>query len=589
MARLLLYTLQVYILIQTTSAQNDTPLNTTRETVGWVHGPNYRSTSDIVFSCVLTMTLCVWSALHLNIPAAKQSSAREWIRNTGWVCLGIFGPELVMFTAWKQWASARALQNMMQNKIQCSRCPDDKLKNTISVDDCPCGRRKGSITANVQPPDWTVVQGFYATMGGFVFELDSQSASTILNTPTEDIRFTITPQGLQLLAECGLDLAIETREILDKNKSDGLTKAIVILQAGWMVVQSISRLGYRLPVTLLEVNTIGHVICALFIYVLWWRKPRGVTEATVLKAPWVPAMAAYMMMSSDLDSTDGWRQWATLKPPLLPELCNLTFMRERSDSNSLDDTNPETVTTFLSAIEEDCDIISNRAHKAGFASLGLATQIDLNSVSVKGQKSFQHYSDQARIENLTQSARWKLALEAMDMLPHLCCRLEDLQKSINSEVQTYQPQVMLRERASNWPTKGSIPPYRGMLMGMALWFASIAFGAVHVAAWNDNFPTTTEKWLWRISSLYLAWAGLLWLSVCFFGAVSHRFVVIWDRCITGHASKPVYMFLIPLCSICGTIYAFARVFLVIESVISLRKLPPRMYLTPDWSEMIPHL
>lgn len=78
-------------------AQYDTPLNTTSESVGWVYAPNYRSTSDIIFSCLLTMGLCVWSALHLNIRAQDETKLRTWIRNIGWVGLGVFGPELVMY------------------------------------------------------------------------------------------------------------------------------------------------------------------------------------------------------------------------------------------------------------------------------------------------------------------------------------------------------------------------------------------------------------------------------------------------------------------------------------------------------------
>ena len=473
---------------------------------------------------------------------------------------------------------------MMQATASCSECPSKPTETIGSKDAHLSDGRTVSVGTKDDPPEWTVVHGYYATMGGFVVELDSEAASTILNTPLDHKRLTITPQGLQLLGECGLIPSIETREILDKNKSDGLTKAIVILQAGWMVVQSISRLAYNLPITLLEVNTLGHVICAMFIYTLWWRKPREVTEPTILKGSWVPAMAAYMIMSSDLDDTDGWREWASLRPPLSPELSNLTF-----DSNKSSERDKDDFGTVISPNDDGSDRFSICAHKAGFGTLGLASRVTLQSASGKRQRSFHHHFDQAKLESQTQIARWKLALDAMATFPHLICRLSTLQKSLNSEPQTYQPQVMLQARASNWPTKGSIPPYRGMLMGMALWFASIAFGAVHVAAWNEYFPTTMEKWLWRSSSLYLAWAGSLWLSICCLGAVSRRFVAIWDMCITGRAGKAVYICLIPVCVICGLVYAFARVFLVTESVISLRKLPPRMYITPDWPEVIPHL
>ena len=32
-------------------------------------------------------------------------------------------------------------------------------------------------------------------------------------------------------------------------------------------------MAQRIPISLLELNTFGHAICALFIYLLWWEKP----------------------------------------------------------------------------------------------------------------------------------------------------------------------------------------------------------------------------------------------------------------------------------------------------------------------------
>jgi len=37
-------------------------------TVGWVSDPNGRGTLSLIISCVVTFTLCVWSALHVNVP-----------------------------------------------------------------------------------------------------------------------------------------------------------------------------------------------------------------------------------------------------------------------------------------------------------------------------------------------------------------------------------------------------------------------------------------------------------------------------------------------------------------------------------------
>ena len=40
----------------------------------------------------------------------------------------------------------------------------------------------------------------------------------------------------------------------------------------------------HIPISLLELNTLGHAICALLIYVLWWEKPFEVDIPTTLQS-----------------------------------------------------------------------------------------------------------------------------------------------------------------------------------------------------------------------------------------------------------------------------------------------------------------
>lgn len=79
------------------------------QTVSWVSDPNGRGTVSLVETCVLTLSLCVWSAIHLNIPGSGETSWSRRLRNLKWIAVGIFGPELVVLAAWKQWSSAKAL------------------------------------------------------------------------------------------------------------------------------------------------------------------------------------------------------------------------------------------------------------------------------------------------------------------------------------------------------------------------------------------------------------------------------------------------------------------------------------------------
>lgn len=48
-----------------------------------------------------------------------------------------------------------------------------------------------------------------------------------------------------------------------------------------MMIQTIARKVAGLPVTLLELNTLVHIGCAIILYLLWWCKPQDVSEPIV--------------------------------------------------------------------------------------------------------------------------------------------------------------------------------------------------------------------------------------------------------------------------------------------------------------------
>ncbi len=80
--------------------------------------PNGRGTFSLVLSCLLTLGLCVWSAMHLDIPPHEESSLQTWGRNIKWGLIGIFAPELVVFAAWRQNNSAKELYAHMNHHIK---------------------------------------------------------------------------------------------------------------------------------------------------------------------------------------------------------------------------------------------------------------------------------------------------------------------------------------------------------------------------------------------------------------------------------------------------------------------------------------
>ena len=68
--------------------------------VTWEPSCNGRGTFDILSSCVITLLLCVWSAVHLNVPRPGTSWGKRIRTRMLWMTLALFAPEMVAFTAW---------------------------------------------------------------------------------------------------------------------------------------------------------------------------------------------------------------------------------------------------------------------------------------------------------------------------------------------------------------------------------------------------------------------------------------------------------------------------------------------------------
>ena len=67
--------------------------------VHWRPSPNTRGTFDILTTCIITMLLCVWTAVHLNI-SPPESFWGPKFRKVWWLILALLAPELIAYTAW---------------------------------------------------------------------------------------------------------------------------------------------------------------------------------------------------------------------------------------------------------------------------------------------------------------------------------------------------------------------------------------------------------------------------------------------------------------------------------------------------------
>lgn len=113
-------------------------------------------------------------------------------------------------------------------------------------------------------------------------------------------------------------LNISKEDLQDKSKASGLAKALVCLQASWFCVQCLVRVGQALPVTLLEINTFAHSICALLVYSLWWDKPLDVEKPTYLPVQGIHAVSKW----SDIERHNYTRRFIEYLPVLISDLKN---------------------------------------------------------------------------------------------------------------------------------------------------------------------------------------------------------------------------------------------------------------------------
>lgn len=207
---------------------------------GWVDQADGRGTLDIIWSCIFTIFLCSWTALCLNLPAEKENQVQRLVRKLRWMALTIFGPEFTLSFAVGQWASAR---------------------------------RSTWAFHLLGYPQWTIRHAFFADMGGLVVQApDCQP-------------FPINAKQAHFLVAKGYVPFPDIREkvIKDKNKADGLARLATIVQTIWFVLQCIGRGTQHLPITTLELSTLGFVFCTLPTFLCWFHKPLDIDTPIYLK------------------------------------------------------------------------------------------------------------------------------------------------------------------------------------------------------------------------------------------------------------------------------------------------------------------
>ena len=107
----------------------------------------------------------------------------------------------------------------------------------------------------------------------------------------------------------------------------------------------------------------------------------------------------------------------------------------------------------------------------------------------------------------------------------------------------------------------------------------VVFGGIHCAGWFFEFPSNDEAILWRVCSTILTSFPVLFPLYFFFLARLYGFLDSINRPVAVN----------PLSVLFILIYAMSRLLLLVEAVISLRRLTPGTLALVNWTSFIPHI
>ncbi|KAG1736268.1 hypothetical protein EDD22DRAFT_787537, partial [Suillus occidentalis] len=195
-----------------------------------------RTLWDILSSYGLTLFACTWTAIHPNILGVNDGVLLIIFYRLCLMVIVSLIPEFMTI-----WAIAQ---------FYCAERAAKKLHYAFNH------RR------------WTLTHGFFAWMGGFVLYVNGEPRATL--TPDELARFVREKYvGMPVITEADIE---------DRSQGDGLYGCIAILQLLWFI----ARTAQGLPVTLLEIDTLGVVALACIAYAFWWKKPKDIRRPYIV-------------------------------------------------------------------------------------------------------------------------------------------------------------------------------------------------------------------------------------------------------------------------------------------------------------------
>lgn len=129
-------------------------------------------------------------------------------------------------------------------------------------------------------------------------------------------------------------------------------------------------------------------------------------------------------------------------------------------------------------------------------------------------------------------------------------------------------------------------------LAFCTWAITVIHAAVHVAGWNFDLPTKTERYLWQAASLCLladlfGWGLVEVLSIKPGFNYTVTLLGIWEKKTTKNTLWRSWALDGPAI-VCAVIYFLAKTILIVVTFTSMRLMDSSAYETVRWTSFMPH-
>lgn len=91
---------------------------------------NYRSTSDIIWSCIATVFACTWVSVHPNLLSYDTKPAQRFKHRLSLLLWALAAPEFLVIYAYRQWLGSCDISEGVQRIVK-----EEKIGKPILM--CP--------------------------------------------------------------------------------------------------------------------------------------------------------------------------------------------------------------------------------------------------------------------------------------------------------------------------------------------------------------------------------------------------------------------------------------------------------------------